>query len=225
MQPQARLGMPVRHSITSPIRTVTVGPGFSPESTAGRLAARGSRAASNRLEETVAHHRRWGLSPRPEMMRDAIALIIATTGRVIQSVCHFCGATFDLIGSGAYDEGLSDTPEAIDGRPRTTPTPMRRCYGRDFAGEGYQAAVVPPKARALLAHSDQRSAHYPIGGRVEWGLGGRSAFRRLAWLGIQAPACAASAEIDHPLADVGHPVGVAFQVVARPQQVRAALNG
>jgi len=29
-----------------------------------------------------------------------------------------------------------------------------------FAGEDYETAVVPPKARALLARFDERSAHY-----------------------------------------------------------------
>ena len=33
---------------------------------------------------------------------------------------------------------------------------------RNFAGEDYEAAVVPPKARALLAHFDQRSQHYEV---------------------------------------------------------------
>jgi heme-degrading monooxygenase HmoA len=31
-----------------------------------------------------------------------------------------------------------------------------------FAGEDYEAAVVPPKARALLAHFDARSQHYTV---------------------------------------------------------------
>ena len=31
-----------------------------------------------------------------------------------------------------------------------------------FAGEDYEAAVVPPKARALLARYDQRSQHYQV---------------------------------------------------------------
>src|SRR5512136_979119 len=31
---------------------------------------------------------------------------------------------------------------------------------RQFAGDDYEAAVVPPKARALLAHFDARSQHY-----------------------------------------------------------------
>ncbi|MFL7809950.1 MAG: antibiotic biosynthesis monooxygenase [Anaerolineae bacterium] len=33
---------------------------------------------------------------------------------------------------------------------------------RAFAGEEYEAAVVPPKARALLARFDTRSAHYTV---------------------------------------------------------------
>ncbi len=33
---------------------------------------------------------------------------------------------------------------------------------RVFAGEDYEVAVVPPKARALLAHFDARSQHYEI---------------------------------------------------------------
>ncbi|MGE3275108.1 MAG: antibiotic biosynthesis monooxygenase [Vicinamibacterales bacterium] len=33
---------------------------------------------------------------------------------------------------------------------------------RAFAGDDYEVAVVPPKARALLARFDARSAHYPV---------------------------------------------------------------
>jgi antibiotic biosynthesis monooxygenase (ABM) superfamily enzyme len=33
---------------------------------------------------------------------------------------------------------------------------------RQFAGQEYEAAVVPPKARALLARFDQRSQHYEL---------------------------------------------------------------
>jgi heme-degrading monooxygenase HmoA len=33
---------------------------------------------------------------------------------------------------------------------------------RAFAGEDYEAAVVPPKARALLERYDARSAHYDV---------------------------------------------------------------
>ena len=38
---------------------------------------------------------------------------------------------------------------------------------RLFAGDDYEAAVVPPKARALLAHFDARSQHYEV--RTEQG--------------------------------------------------------
>ena len=33
---------------------------------------------------------------------------------------------------------------------------------RRFAGPDYEAAVVPPRARALLARFDERSAHYEV---------------------------------------------------------------
>ncbi len=33
---------------------------------------------------------------------------------------------------------------------------------RAFAGRDYEAAVVPPKARAVLARFDQRSQHYEV---------------------------------------------------------------
>jgi heme-degrading monooxygenase HmoA len=33
---------------------------------------------------------------------------------------------------------------------------------RIFAGEDYEVAVVPPKARAILAHFDARSQHYEV---------------------------------------------------------------
>ena len=33
---------------------------------------------------------------------------------------------------------------------------------RDFAGEDYEVAVVPDKARAVLAHFDGRSQHYEV---------------------------------------------------------------
>ena len=33
---------------------------------------------------------------------------------------------------------------------------------RTFAGDDYEAAVVPPAARAVLSHFDARSAHYEI---------------------------------------------------------------
>ena len=35
---------------------------------------------------------------------------------------------------------------------------------REFAGEDYELAVVPLKARALLAHFDERSQHYEFRG-------------------------------------------------------------
>ena len=31
---------------------------------------------------------------------------------------------------------------------------------RDFAGQNYEAAVIPPRARALLARCDERAVHY-----------------------------------------------------------------
>jgi len=37
---------------------------------------------------------------------------------------------------------------------------------RAFAGEDYEAAVVPPKARTLLSRFDARSQHYEV--RAEW---------------------------------------------------------
>jgi hypothetical protein len=33
---------------------------------------------------------------------------------------------------------------------------------RTFAGEDYEAAVVPPKARAILSRFDARSQHYEV---------------------------------------------------------------
>ena len=33
---------------------------------------------------------------------------------------------------------------------------------REFAGEDHEAAVVPPKARALLSRFDARSQHYDV---------------------------------------------------------------
>jgi heme-degrading monooxygenase HmoA len=33
---------------------------------------------------------------------------------------------------------------------------------REFAGEDYEVAVVPEKARALLSHFDERSQHYEV---------------------------------------------------------------
>jgi heme-degrading monooxygenase HmoA len=40
---------------------------------------------------------------------------------------------------------------------------------REFAGDDYEVAVVPPKARAVLARFDDRSQHYDL--RVERGVG------------------------------------------------------
>ena len=37
---------------------------------------------------------------------------------------------------------------------------------RDFAGQNYEAAVIPPRARALLARCDERALHYTGGGRL-----------------------------------------------------------
>jgi hypothetical protein len=39
---------------------------------------------------------------------------------------------------------------------------------RIFAGEEYEQAVVPPKARALLSRFDERSQHYEV--RLERGV-------------------------------------------------------
>lgn len=33
---------------------------------------------------------------------------------------------------------------------------------RIFAGEDYEACVVPPKARKILSHFDERSQHYEV---------------------------------------------------------------
>lgn len=33
---------------------------------------------------------------------------------------------------------------------------------RDFAGDDYEKAVVPPEARALLSRFDERSQHYEV---------------------------------------------------------------
>ena len=33
---------------------------------------------------------------------------------------------------------------------------------RSFAGENYEVAVVPPKARALLSRYDAKSQHYEV---------------------------------------------------------------
>ena len=38
---------------------------------------------------------------------------------------------------------------------------------RAFAGEDYEAAVVPPQARALLSRFDERSQHYEVRAQFE----------------------------------------------------------
>jgi heme-degrading monooxygenase HmoA len=38
---------------------------------------------------------------------------------------------------------------------------------RIFAGEDYEAAVVPPKARELLSRFDERSQHYEVRERLK----------------------------------------------------------
>jgi hypothetical protein len=38
---------------------------------------------------------------------------------------------------------------------------------RSFAGEDYELAVVPPKARALLSRFDARSQHYEVKAEVK----------------------------------------------------------
>ena len=38
---------------------------------------------------------------------------------------------------------------------------------QSFAGEDYQVAVVPPKARALLARFDARSQHYEVRAEIK----------------------------------------------------------
>ena len=38
---------------------------------------------------------------------------------------------------------------------------------RAFAGDDYEAAVVPPKARAVLSRFDERSQHYEVRERVK----------------------------------------------------------
>jgi len=51
----------VSHDVFSPIRTLTVGSGFSPDLLTSRVARERSRASRSNPG-----HRRWGLSPRPE---------------------------------------------------------------------------------------------------------------------------------------------------------------
>jgi len=38
---------------------------------------------------------------------------------------------------------------------------------KQFAGEDYERAVVPPKARAVLSKFDQRSQHYEVRDRLD----------------------------------------------------------
>ena len=38
---------------------------------------------------------------------------------------------------------------------------------RKFAGEDYGIAVIPPKARAILARYDERSQHYEIKSEIK----------------------------------------------------------
>jgi heme-degrading monooxygenase HmoA len=38
---------------------------------------------------------------------------------------------------------------------------------REFAGEDYEKAVVPPEARALLSRFDERSQHYDVKAELE----------------------------------------------------------
>ena len=42
---------------------------------------------------------------------------------------------------------------------------------QSFAGEDYEQAVIPPKARQLLIRFDERSAHYEVRERREPGNG------------------------------------------------------
>jgi hypothetical protein len=39
---------------------------------------------------------------------------------------------------------------------------------KQFAGEDYERAYVPPKAREVLARFDERSQHYEIKERLEY---------------------------------------------------------
>ena len=39
---------------------------------------------------------------------------------------------------------------------------------RGFAGEDYEAAVVPPEARAVLSRFDERSQHYEISEELDF---------------------------------------------------------
>ena len=40
---------------------------------------------------------------------------------------------------------------------------------RIFAGDDYEVAVVPPKARAVLSHFDERSQHYEVREQLQAG--------------------------------------------------------
>jgi len=39
---------------------------------------------------------------------------------------------------------------------------------KQFAGEDYEQAVVPPKARAVLSRFDERSQHYEVRERLDY---------------------------------------------------------
>jgi antibiotic biosynthesis monooxygenase (ABM) superfamily enzyme len=39
---------------------------------------------------------------------------------------------------------------------------------RQFAGEDYERAYVPPKARKVLAHYDERSQHYEVREKINY---------------------------------------------------------
>lgn len=41
---------------------------------------------------------------------------------------------------------------------------------KEFAGQDYEQAVVPAKARAILSHFDQRSQHYEIKEELKSGI-------------------------------------------------------
>lgn len=38
---------------------------------------------------------------------------------------------------------------------------------REYAGQNYELAVAPPKARAILSHFDEKSQHYEVKIRIE----------------------------------------------------------
>src|SRR3954463_12222144 len=66
----------------------------------------------------------------------------------IHRISGFKGATLLRRKSGEEIEFITltyfESPEAV----------------KEFAGPDYEVAVVPPEARALLSHFDQRSVHY-----------------------------------------------------------------